>query len=704
MEEQQTEMKNIQLQIDELKEQKKQSVQEVKEALEKVKEAKKEGDIQEERAAEQEVIANQAKVSAENEEIKAKELTQKISQLTETEQEAERKKLEAERLTAQALTETLKADAEREQAEAALIRAKKEALDERVKMLSDVMDMAEKLNDDDKINQQQYREIVKGTKAIYDENNKLKEDVNADDVEKLTDTINKQIQTAQQIQTETQAQTQTEEEETKAEATAEESKADPPPPASVPTPPTSAASETRSPLIERKKAPAATAEFQKQRRAKNRQERAKTLTGDDAELEQALNPDTPAIARIASDTTTSTFGSGGGFLTAEGEDTDDEYVGVESKAADQTIQQAPAQLNTGAGSQAPQPPVQPPPPPPPQQQQQQPPPVQPPPVQPPPVQPPPVQPVAPAPPPPPPVQAETTEGMTLGDRLAEGGTDATEKEKADPTIATDGLDDVSNYGYDKQVYLFAISQGRDFTYSQDLVKRSKDAPKQEPTERRKQILTALRIYGYTIDIQKPKTNDFEEALEIMTFIYLALDKFRLERQWKRAITMLPDMLENIGLNADEVGDNAPPANQQLGLITQFANPQILANLAAQQPQVPQQPPPQQQAPPPQQQQQQPQQNIVGRNQRMPNAPQGIQRVRIPKAQKPQPQKKAKAIDTRPRMNVKEIQFKMKKSRINPNLLFTNLTKQNPKPQGQDSIFKTRPNNKKRRVLYFSSCD
>jgi len=291
-----------------------------------------------------------------------------------------------------------------------------------------------------------------------------------------------------------------------------------------------------------------------------------------------------------------------------------------------------------------------------------------------------------------------TEGMTLDDRLAEGETDAAEKEKADPTIATDGLDDVSNYGYDKQVYLFAISQGRDFTYSQELVKRSKDAPKEEPAERRKQVLTALRIFGYTIDIQKPKTNDYEEAVEIMTFIYLALDKFRMERQWKRAITMLPDMLENIGLNADEVGEDAPPTNQQLGMITQFNNPQILANLAQNQPQAP---PQQQQAVPPIPQQPPAQQNIVNRNQRMPNAPQGIQRVRIPKAQKAKPQKKAKKMDTRPRMNVKEVQFKMKKSRINPNLLFTNLLKQNPKPQGEDSLFKRRPDKNKRRRLTFN---
>ena len=293
-----------------------------------------------------------------------------------------------------------------------------------------------------------------------------------------------------------------------------------------------------------------------------------------------------------------------------------------------------------------------------------------------------------------------TEGMTLDDKLEEGGVDTTEKEQEDPTISTDGLADVSNYGYDKQIYEFAISQGRDFTYSQELVKTSKDAPKEDATERRKQVLTSLKIYGYTIDIQKPKTNDMEEAIEIMTFIYLALDKFRMERGWKRCICMLPDMLENIGLNADEVGADAPPANQQLGMITQFSNPQILANFAQQQGIMPPTQPQQQQ-----QQQQQPQptaqQNMVGRNPRIPNAPQGVQRVRIVKAQKAKPQKKVKKMDTRPRMNVKEVQFKMKKSRINPNLLFTNLLKQNPRPQGEDSIFKSRPDKNKRRRLSFN---
>ena len=423
-------------------------------------------------------------------------------------------------------------------------------------------------------------------------------------------------------------------------------------------------------------------------------------------------------------------------------DSADEYENAESKAANQTIQAPPTSQNLGAGkgtpaaSGTPPPAVQ---------------------VQ----QPPPPAPLAPplvanaqavanaaniigqafrrrqriraaAPPPPPPpvpvIQADTTEGMTLEDRLAEGEEDVRQKEMKDPPLPSDDIPDISKYGYDKQVYEFAISQSRDFTYSQELVKSSKDAPSQDANERKKQVMKALQIYGYTIDIMKPKTNDYEEAVEIMTFIYLAIDKFRMEREWKRAMTMLPDMLENIGLNADDITEGVDMTNQQLGMITQFTDPQILANLAAQQggaaaPVVQPQPPPQpagpvgpvgpvgggaaQPQPPPQ-----PAgpagpvggaaaQPMINRNQRLPNAAQGIQRVRIPKAQRPRPQKKAKPIDIRPRTDVNRMEFKMKNSRINANLLFTNLTKQNPRPQGEDSIFKKRPVKKTRRRLTFN---
>lgn len=723
---------NIDLQIKEIEKDKKEAEEERSEALKEIRKAAEEGDDVKRARAEQELIAAQAKVSADREAIKAKEFKKDEIDAKAKGDAAEAAEAKAKAEDAEQKAKQLDADAERESKEAATATTplepssseEEEGLKQmrslylnyaRLRQMGQIEEGAETneplsadyLQNRRIVNEMLFQEFVntkQGMKSIErlgltpreayirlsqvptrDLPEPLRDAVVSDTFRPLQKKARQRIQRKRDAEAAAAAdaakvaqRADAEEEGLKIQQAILDAPAPPPPQLEKqPSVPEEPVAETRSPLVARKTAPAATAEFQRQRRAKNRQQRAEGLTGDDAELQQAMNPD---------------------ILTGDDAD-DEEYENVESKAADQTIGAAPAQLNTGAGSQAPQPPPPPQPPqgdvgPIPQQQ---------PPVQPPqpPQQQPQVQQLPPQQPPVPPDTTETmTEGMTLDDRLAEGGRDAAEKEKKDPTIATDGLDDISKYGYDKQVYEFAISQGRDFTYSQDLVKRSKDAPKEEPSERRTQILTALRIYGYTIDIRKPKTNDFEEALEIMTFIYLALDKFRMERQWKRAMTMLPDMLENIGLNADEVGDDAPPANQQLGLITQFANPQILANLAAQQPQAPQQPPVQQAAaappPPPNQPQ-----NIINRNQRMPNAPQGIQRVRIPKAQKPEPPKKAKPIDTRPRLNVKEVQFKMKNSRINPNLLFTNLLKQNPKPQGEDSVFKSRKQEKKRRRITFN---
>ena len=57
-------------------------------------------------------------------------------------------------------------------------------------------------------------------------------------------------------------------------------------------------------------------------------------------------------------------------------------------------------------------------------------------------------------------------------------------------------------------------------------------------------------------------------------------------------------------------------------------------------------------------------------------------------------------DTRPKMNVKEAQFKLRKSRMNPNLLFTNLTKQNPAMVGTLPSFKARVSTKTMRRIQF----
>ncbi len=364
-------------------------------------------------------------------------------------------------------------------------------------------------------------------------------------------------------------------------------------------------------------------------------------------------------------------------------------------------------------------------------------------------------------PPPPPSNAvlaegEQQEGMTQEDRSENISLQVQEQEKSDSGTKTDDNLDVSKYGYDKQVSMFAIQEDRDFTYSKTLVKASNQNIKEG-------LMEALKMWGYTIEIMKPKTSDEEEALEIRTFIFLAKEKYSLDRQWKKALTQLPDALDDIGFSGSQTATATTGTGQQMGLITQFANPQVFANFLNQaQPLVAGQggagqPPP----PPP------PAAPIIGgsassqssrgrqrptsvgvpggraraasvgsatsatsqgfasaesssdddefrrrltglgrdvgytrrptgqtlrageRTERIPAGGQGVQRVRVARASAPRPQRKATRLDTRPRMNVKETQFKMRKSRINPNLLFTNLLKQNPNPVGQDSIFKTR---------------
>lgn len=86
--------------------------------------------------------------------------------------------------------------------------------------------------------------------------------------------------------------------------------------------------------------------------------------------------------------------------------------------------------------------------------------------------------------------------------------------------------------------------------------------------------------------------------------------------------------------------------------------------------------------------------------RQPNRPSGVQGVRQIVAQLPKPPKKMAKRDGRPKMNVADSQFRMRKSRINPNLLFVNLDKQNPNLTQDLPMFKTRTTEKTFRRLKF----
>ena len=410
--------------------------------------------------------------------------------------------------------------------------------------------------------------------------------------------------------------------------------------------------------------------------------------------------------------------------------------------------------------------------------------------------------------PPPPQEVvpnvETFEGVTPPERTQQIGLEIREKEKEDVGTRTDDNLDVSKYGYDKQVSIFAIQENRDFTYTKEQVKKTTPNIQEG-------LMDALKMWGYTIEIKKPKTNDYEEACEIRTFIFLAKEKYALERQWKKALVQLPSALEDIGMSSSTTAAAAGGTNTSMGIITQFADPQVISNIVQQAAQGaaagraaaraarrgarPPPPggvsratsmtgfPPRPNVPPPAsvlgtvgsgdvvdleggggeskggdddiaeystersddsfgsadsgtddgefrrrrltgmsrnvtfssrpdpviyragQRQAEALQNAesraaIGRNERIPGGGQGVQRVRVPRASQPRPQSKGRRLDTRPKMNVKEAQFKMRKSRINPNLLFTNLTKQNPNPVGQDSIFKTRTKTKTMRRIQF----
>ena len=86
--------------------------------------------------------------------------------------------------------------------------------------------------------------------------------------------------------------------------------------------------------------------------------------------------------------------------------------------------------------------------------------------------------------------------------------------------------------------------------------------------------------------------------------------------------------------------------------------------------------------------------------RLPHMPSGIQSVRQIKAQLPRPPTKTSKRDGRPKMNVEKTKFKMRNSRINPNLLFVNLDKQNPDLTQEMPIFKPRLTNKELNRIKF----
>ena len=380
---------------------------------------------------------------------------------------------------------------------------------------------------------------------------------------------------------------------------------------------------------------------------------------------------------------------------------------------------------------------------------------------------------------------ESFEGVDQEQRTQQIGLQITEQEKADETTKTDDNLDVSKYGYDKQISIFAIQENRDFTYTKEQIKAS-------TPNLQEGLMEALKMWGYTIEISKPKTNDYDEACEIRTFIFLAKEKYSLERQWKKALVQLPSALQDIGMTGASTAAAAGGTNTQMGILTQFANPQVISNIVQQAaqgaaagraqaraarrgpagapppappmasaatsmggfPPRPPQPPPTTtttEAPAPSisrassvasaaggdnygsansddtfdeesssgdgfrrrltgfgrnvsyssrpdgkiyragERQAEALQNVMGvsRTERVQGGGQGVQRVRVARASQPRPQRKGRRIDTRPKMNLQKTQFKLRASRINPNLLFTNLTKQNPNPVGMDSIFKLR---------------
>ena len=358
------------------------------------------------------------------------------------------------------------------------------------------------------------------------------------------------------------------------------------------------------------------------------------------------------------------------------------------------------------------------------------------------------------------------------------------KEDADYDTTTDDKPDVSNFGYGKQVSKFALQQGRDFTYTMEMIRTSKDAPSQDGRQRKTQKQKLLMEWGETIKIYKAKGNSYEECLEIYTIIFLAKAMYSLERKWKKAIIKYLPHLENLSYQSSQqtaIGDT------QLGLIIQSnegddtsledmtnalrqaemgrddvvrrnqnlrrgmlrerdinerRNEMIrvaggkrlvgerergeLEQMGKEDPQTYRS---NREGGGVGESKGEDRRRLGGMNQqvnytRTPNKtyqtkdgtymttaiegggegasrlPQGVQSVRHIHAQRARPPPKVNKRDNRPKMNVAETQFKMRKSRINPNLLFVNLQKQNPNRTQDLPSFKTRPLNIKLNRINF----
>ena len=402
------------------------------------------------------------------------------------------------------------------------------------------------------------------------------------------------------------------------------------------------------------------------------------------------------------------------------------------------------------------------------------------------------------------IQATTRQGDTPQTMIQQGIAEADEKANIDQGAIQDQYADVSMYGYDKQVSMFAKKQGRDFTYTKEMIRKSKDAPSKDPKIKKKQTKALLAEWGYTIQIKELKTNDYEECLEVYTFIHLARDMYRLERNWKRALARTKTQSAN---NLNKMVQDAQTGGAgNVGLVIQTPNAIPLGNFAGmlgsnaggnagsntgtfRAPTIPRSRGSTETFNPTSsedgndvvselgvrntdnftafenqsgggssesfvsrtgsmddaeltdkgssdsdrrrlagfttdinysnthQEREVGYSNVVATNaqgiisnNRMPNAPQGVQTIRKPKAlnttysHRPSTARggyKAKTLRKhKPRLNVKEVQFKMKRHRINSNLGFVNLLKQNPRQEGVMPPFRLRNGNVKLNRIKF----
>ena len=175
------------------------------------------------------------------------------------------------------------------------------------------------------------------------------------------------------------------------------------------------------------------------------------------------------------------------------------------------------------------------------------------------------------------IQATTRQGDTPQTMIQQGIAEADEKASIDQGAIQDKYADVSMYGYDRQVSMFAKKQGRDFTYTKEMIRKSKDAPSKDPKIKKKQTKGLLAEWGYTIQIKELKTNDYEECLEVYTFIHLARDMYRLERNWKRALTRTKNQSAN---NLNKMVQDAQTGGAgNVGLVIQTPNAIPLGNFA-----------------------------------------------------------------------------------------------------------------------------